>query len=75
VKRRPVPVAVASKPAMPNGRCRMHGSPSTSPRTAEGLERLRKAKTTHGMHTAEMERVRKMIRDLKAGAKRLVELT
>ena len=60
---------------MAAGRCRMHGGPSTGPRTAEGLERLRKAKTTHGMRTAEMERVRKMMRDLKAGAKRLVELT
>ena len=40
-----------------------------------GWSGLRKAKTTHGMRTAEMERVGKMIRDLKAGAKRLVELT
>jgi hypothetical protein len=55
-------------PAMPAGRCRMHGGTSTGPRTAKGLERMRKAKTTHGGRTAEMERVRKMIRDLKAGA-------
>jgi hypothetical protein len=34
---------------------------------------MRKAKITHGTPTAEMEQVRKMIRDLKAGAKRLVE--
>ena len=42
---------------------------------ADGLERLQKAKMTHGLRVAEMERVRKMIWDLKAGAKRLVELT
>jgi hypothetical protein len=30
---------------------------------------------THELRMAEMKRVRKMIRDLKAGAKRLVELT
>ena len=61
--------------AMACGRCRLHGGLSTGPRTAEGLARMRKAKTTHGMRTAEMEQVRKMVRDLKAGAKRLVELT
>jgi len=49
------------------------GSPG--PRTAEGLERIRKARTKHGMRTAEMERMRAMVRSLKAEAKRLVELT
>jgi hypothetical protein len=63
------------QPAMPNGRCRMHGGPSTGPRTAEGLERIQKARTTHGRRTAEMERVRSMIREMKAEARRLVELT
>jgi hypothetical protein len=62
-----------NQPAMPNGRCRLHGGKSTGPRTFEGLERMRKAKITHGARTAEMEQVRKMIRDLKAGAKRLAE--
>jgi hypothetical protein len=47
---------------------------ATGPRTAKGLARMRKAKTTHGGRMAEMEQVRKVIRDLKAGAKRLVEL-
>jgi hypothetical protein len=61
-------------PAMPTGRCRLHGGTSTGPRTAKGLERLRKAKTTNGLRTAEREQVRKMIRDLKVGAKRLVVL-
>jgi len=38
-------------PAMPNGRCRMHGGKSTGPRTAEGLERMRRAKTRHGSYS------------------------
>jgi hypothetical protein len=33
-------------------RCRMHGGASTGPRTAEGLQRLRDARTTHGRYTA-----------------------
>ena len=32
----------------------MHGGASTGPRTAEGLERLRAARTTHGRGTAAM---------------------
>ena len=35
-------------PAMPNGRCRLHGGKSTGPRTAEGLERCRLANLQHG---------------------------
>src|SRR5689334_6148437 len=55
-------------------RCRMHGGLSTGPRTAEGLERMRAAKTTHGQRAAEMEQIRAMVRQLKAEAKRLLEL-
>jgi hypothetical protein len=40
-----------------------------------GLARMREAKTTHGMRTAEMERMRKAVRGLIVGAKRLGELT
>src|SRR3954466_1055051 len=60
--------------AMPAGRCRIHGGASTGPRTAAGLERMRAAKTTHGLRTAEMAQIRAMVRKLKAEAKRLVEL-
>jgi hypothetical protein len=60
--------------AMPNGRCRMHGGGSTGPRTPEGLERLRAARTTHGNRTAQARELRAMIRDLKAQTKRLIEL-
>lgn len=37
-------------PAMPNGRCRMHGGPSTGPRTAAGIERIRASRTKHGRY-------------------------
>jgi hypothetical protein len=53
----------------------MHGGASTGPRTPEGLARIRAARTTHGMRTAEMDELRALIRELRAGAKRLVELT
>jgi hypothetical protein len=38
--------------AMPNGRCRMHGGMSTGPRTPEGIERIRAARTKHGRYSA-----------------------
>jgi hypothetical protein len=37
---------------MHNGRCRLHGGLSTGPRTAEGPERLRQARTIHGWYSA-----------------------
>jgi len=40
--------APCRSPAMPNGRCRMHGGTSTGPRTLAGLNRLRAAATKHG---------------------------
>jgi hypothetical protein len=42
---------------MPNGRCRMHGGVSTGPRTAEGLERSRRARWRHGHYSAEAKAV------------------
>jgi hypothetical protein len=59
---------------MPNGRCRMHGRASTGPRTAAGLDRITAARTVHGGYGAETRKLREMVRDLKAGAKRAVEL-
>ncbi len=58
---------------MPNGRCRMHGGCSTGPRTAEGLARIRAARTVHGGRGADARELRALIRELKAGAKRLCE--
>ena len=36
------------QPAMPNGRCRLHGGRSTGPRTEAGRRRIAAAHTTHG---------------------------
>jgi hypothetical protein len=44
--------------AMANGRCRVHGGPSTGPRTPEGLERSRKATWRHGHYSAESKAAR-----------------
>ena len=49
-------------PAMPNGRCRMHGRPSTGPRTKEGLERSRKANWKTGKYSAKSKTMRKALR-------------
>jgi hypothetical protein len=35
-------------PAMANGRCRMHGGPSTGPRTEVGKAAIRASRTKHG---------------------------
>ena len=40
-------------PAMPNGRCRMHGGTSTGPRTPAGLAKARAAPAKHGGYNAE----------------------
>jgi hypothetical protein len=47
---------------MANGRCRMHGGPSTGPRTAEGLERSRRSRWKHGHYSAEAKQVRREAR-------------
>lgn len=53
--------------AMPNGRCRMHGGPSTGPRTPEGIERIRASATKHGRYSqAAIRRRREMRSALRA---------
>jgi len=42
------------QPAMPNGRCRLHGGLSTGARTAAGRARCRSASLVHGERTAEI---------------------
>ena len=66
--------AECQQPAMRDGRCRMHGGASTGPRTADGLERLRKARTRHGAYGKEAREMRKLIGTLKVRTKTLVEL-
>jgi len=56
-------------PAMANGRCRMHGGPSTGPRTPEGLARLRAARTRTGLHTADMVALRRALAALRRAAR------
>jgi hypothetical protein len=56
-------------------RARMHGGASTGQKTPEGRQRIVQARTKHGRYSAENRRVAAMIRELKAAAKRLVELT
>jgi hypothetical protein len=58
-------------PAMPNGRCRMHGGSSTGP-TAAGIERIRQARTIHGGRSAEMIELRREIALLKRAARRTI---
>ncbi|MDD2859720.1 MAG: HGGxSTG domain-containing protein [Acidiphilium sp.] len=58
---------------LPNGRCRFHGGLSTGPRTAEGIERIRAARTKHGAYGADMREVRAMIRVLGRASRALTE--
>jgi hypothetical protein len=62
------------QPAMASGRCRMHGGASTGPRTAAGLERIRAARIKHGLRTAEMALLRRLILDLREAQRRVLEL-
>lgn len=60
-------------PAMPNGRCRMHGGAATGPRTAEGVVRIRRARTVHGLYGRAMREMRQACAVLRAEAKRWAE--
>lgn len=62
------------QPAMKNGRCRMHGGASTGPRTCDGLERMRDARTIHGGYSSAVKELRALAQILKLGAKRAVDL-
>src|SRR4051812_47648885 len=59
-------------PAMANGRCRLHGGLSTGPKTAEGIERIRRAVTKHGHHTAAGKEERPALRTLLQEARALL---
>lgn len=60
-------------PAMANGRCRMHGGPSTGPRTPEGRANLRTARTKTGLYTAEMVALRRAFAALRRAARGAIE--
>jgi hypothetical protein len=62
--------------AMPNGRCRMHGGPSTGPRTEAGKAAIRASRTKHGRKSQaaiqqrrEARATLRMVRELLATAK------
>jgi hypothetical protein len=65
--------AKCKAPAMSNGRCRMHGGKSTGPRTSEGLERMRRANTRHGIYSEESRRQMRAIRKLVREAEQTAE--
>ncbi|HBK07669.1 MAG TPA: hypothetical protein DDZ81_17755 [Acetobacteraceae bacterium] len=67
--------AACKASAMLDGRCRMHGGKSTGPKTAEGLERIRRARTRHGCYSEEYRRMMKAVRALSADASRLIDET
>jgi hypothetical protein len=60
--------------AMENGRCRVHGGPSTGPRTPEGLERSRRANWKHGRRSAEAMARRKEAAAVRREIRRLIAL-
>jgi ribosomal protein L32 len=67
--------ASCNSPAMQNGRCRMHGGTSTGPRTSEGLERMRRANTRHGIYSEERRRLMQAVRKLVREARQTAEET
>jgi ribosomal protein L32 len=67
--------ASCKSPAMQNDRCRMHGGTSTGPRTSEGLERMRRANTRHGIYSEERRRLMQAVRKLVREARQTAEET
>ena len=63
--------APCRSPAMPNGRCRMHGGTSTGPRTAAGLARVRRTHTVHGLYGAEMRELRRNCGPMPNGGRKI----
>jgi hypothetical protein len=66
--------AACRSPAMSNGRCRMHGGKSTGPRTRDGVERIRAARTTHGFWSPEGRAFRRFCQELLIGTRRLMQV-
>jgi len=57
-------------PAMPNGKCRLHGGASSGPKTTEGLERAKKSNWKHGRFSVSAKARRKegagLLREVKS---------
>jgi hypothetical protein len=56
-----------------NGRCRRHGGLSTGPKTAAGIERIRRARTTHGQQSAKTKAERAELRLLFTQCRELLD--
>jgi hypothetical protein len=52
---------------MPNGRCRMHGGPSTGPRTEAGEAAIRASRTKHGRKSQAASQQRRQARETLRG--------
>jgi hypothetical protein len=63
--------APCGPPGLANGRCRAHGGLSTGPRTPEGLARMRRAKTRHGLYSGEVLALRRAVRAVRSAARAL----
>jgi hypothetical protein len=59
-------------PAMPNGRCRMHGGCSTGAKTPEGIARSRAARWKHGRYSAASIAARREARQLMRNLRALI---
>ena len=59
-------------PAMANGRCRLHGGLSTGPKTAEGIDRIRRAVTKHGRYAKVAKAEQSDFRDFLRRARELL---
>jgi hypothetical protein len=59
------------QPALANGRCRNHGGLSTVPHTAEGLARMRRAKTRHGLYSKEIAALRRAVRQVRDAVRKI----
>ena len=64
--------APCQRAAMANGRCRLHGGLSTGPKTPEGIERIRRAKTKHGRRSKRAKAERASYRDLLRACRELL---
>jgi hypothetical protein len=62
-------------PAMKNGRCRLHGGLSTGPKTAEGIERIRRAVTKHGRYSMAAQAEGRHFRGLLKECRELLKTT
>ena len=47
---------------MANGRCRLHGGLSTGPKTAAGIQAIRRARTKHGYYSKAAIEERRLFR-------------